>query len=372
MIIKAMPVLHARTYNIDFRTGKLLIEPESFSNYDSECLYQIAVESTRQREMAPTCGRFVVYGAGTYSVVGRTVRFSDLYSSCNKEPKFCTVDHKEGGRTAYGFVGLMISTGSVEKPFALSDELILDVYERCIEKRWNETDGDEGALETKKMGYLELDVSPLSEQPSYEPLLRNSDKPVILEDSEDSRKQIVYSAMLQAFSGKKVSLCTSVARLDGNVFKVTTCKNAASKSKMVSDAIEQIESVHFNSKSLQRAHDRNDDRKGNDSFGKGRMQVALPNKAVEIPRRKREQSLNDLLSSTTAPNDDGESFQKSYKKNQTNVTDTGLILGTVFGITFVVVEIAKNTSPILLAITSAFTIVVGGFEAKRIIDKFKM
>ena len=107
MTMKVMPVVHARTFNLDFKTGKLLVAPDAFTEDDSLLIYNIAKESTRQREMAPIFGRYVIYGNKSYAVVGRTVRFLDLYTACGREPKYCHVD-KENGRTAYGFVGLMI------------------------------------------------------------------------------------------------------------------------------------------------------------------------------------------------------------------------------------------------------------------------
>lgn len=345
MILSAMPVLHARTYNIDFRTGKLLIEPEAFSPSDSATIYKVATESTRRRELAPPCGRYVIYGSGPYSVVGRTVRFSDLYSRCGKEAKYIKVD-KDNGRLAYGFVGLMIKTRSQKDPFILSDELILDIYERCIEKRWEETENDENAYDTMKVGFMDFDVQTKATVGDYEPLIEQSSGLIILEDTDDLREQIVYSAMSQVFKGQSLSLCTSVAMFDKDIFSVVTCKDAASKIQEIDKAINQI------------SHD--------GMQGSDQRAVYSRTHTVKV------KSLDNLLSETEVPDDAGSGFQKKNTGNvQGTILDKGIILGTILGITFVVVEIVKNSSPVLIALTSAATVVLAGVEAKRIIEKFK-
>jgi len=369
MLLKAMPVLHARTYNIDFRTGKLLIEPETFSPSDSDTIYKLATESTRRRELAPSCGRFVIYGSRSYSVVGRTVRFSDLYGRCGKEPKYIKVD-KDDGRLAYGFVGLMIKTGSQNEPIDLSDELILDIYERCIEKRWEETENDEHAYDTMKIGFMDFDVQPKSIALNYKPILEQSSRPIILEDNDDLREQIVYSAMSQAFAGNTISLCTSVSVFNKDIFSIITCKDAASKIQEITKAIEQIptDSLRESEHSQVYSAPRNSKNSGSKTLaGKGKIE-----KPFGMDKQTRVRSLDDLLSETEVPdNNYGNLQKKNSGTEQGSIFDKGIILGTILGITFIVVEIAKNSNPILIALTSTATVVLAGIEAKRVIEKFK-
>ena len=362
MTIKVMPVVHARTFHLDFKTGKLLVAPDSFTEDDSLMIYNIAKESTRQREMAPIFGRYVIYGNKSYAVVGRTVRFLDLYTACGREPKYCHVD-KENGRTAYGFVGLMIPKGTITEPFVFSDNLLLDVYEQCIEDRWNEVVGEINAYETKKMGFFDVEVELMPVQPDYAPLLSQTVSPIILEDSDELREQIIYNAMRKALNGESISLCTSVTALDGNIFSIITCKNASFTAKEVAKAIECIE------------HDPVDSRQ---TAKNSHVQIRCgayerpPKKAEPTVTRRSEQSLDDILSTTTIPNESEESFQTRFsKKNQDNFIEKGLILGTVLGITFIVIELVRHASPLLIAVTGTYTVVVGGIEAKRIIEKFK-
>ena len=369
MLLKAMPVLHARTYNIDFRTGKLLIEPESFSHSDSDTIYKIATESTRRRELAPSCGRFVIYGSRAYSVVGRTVRFSDLYTRCGKEPKYIKVD-KDDGRLAYGFVGLMIKTGSQNEPIDLSDELILDIYERCIEKRWEETENSEHAYDTMKIGFMDFEVQPKSIAVNYSPIIEQSSHPIILEDNEDSREQIVYSAMSQAFAGNAVSLCTSVSVFNNDIFSMITCKDAASKVQELTKAIDRISTDSLREPQHSQVYSAPCNSKNFDSktmTGKGKTE-----KPFGMNKQNKVKSLDDLLNETQVPdNDDGNSQKKNTGKDQGSVFDKGMILGTILGITFIVVELTKNSNPILIALTSTATVVLAGIEAKRVIEKFK-
>ena len=362
--IKVMPVVHARTFNLDFKTGKLLVAPDAFTEDDSLLIYNIAKESTRQREMAPIFGRYVIYGNKSYAVVGRTVRFLDLYTACGREPKYCHVD-KENGRTAYGFVGLMIHKGTITEPFVFSDDLLLNVYEQCIEDLWNEVAGEINAYETKKMGFIDVEVESMSAQPDYAPLLSQTVSPIILEDSDDQtvspiiledsdelREQIIYNAMRKALNGESISLCTSVSALDGNTFSIITCKNASFKAKEVAKAIECIEHGHV------QTHRGDYERP--------------PKKDIPAVERRSEQSWDDILSATTISNEGEKPFQPRFqKKNHDNFIEKGLVLGTVLGITFIVIELACHASPILIAVTGVYTVVVGGIEAKRIIDKFK-
>ena len=363
MTIKVMPVVHARTFNLDFKTGKLLVAPDAFTEDDSLLIYNIAKESTRQREMAPIFGRYVIYGNKSYAVVGRTVRFLDLYTACGREPKYCHVD-KENGRTAYGFVGLMIPKETITEPFVFSDNLLLDVYEQCIEDRWNEVAGEINAYETKKMGFIDVEVELMPVQPDYAPLLSQTVSPIILEDSDELREQIIYHAMRKALNGESISLCTSVSALDGNTFSIITCKNASFKAKEVAEAIECIEHDQVDSKqTAKKSHVQT--RRG--AYERPPLSQDIP--AVE---RRSEQSWDDILSATTISNEGEKPFQPRFqKKNHDNFIEKGLVLGTVLGITFIVIELACHASPILIAVTGVYTVVVGGIEAKRIIDKFK-
>ena len=362
MTMKVMPVVHARTFNLDFKTGKLLVAPDAFTEDDSLLIYNIAKESTRQREMAPIFGRYVIYGNESYAVVGRTVRFLDLYTACGREPKYCHVD-KENGRTAYGFVGLMIPKETKTEPFVFSDDLLLDVYEQCIEDRWNEVAGETNAYETKKMGFIDVEVKPMTPQPDYPPLLSQTVSPIILEDSDELREQIIYHAMRKALNGESISLCTSVSALDGNTFSIITCKNASFKAKEVAKAIECIEHDQVDSKQTAK--------KSHVQTHRGDYERP-PKKDIPAVERRSEQSWDDILSATTISNEGVKPFQPCFqKKNHDNFIEKGLVLGTVLGITFIVIELACHASPILIAVTGVYTVVVGGIEAKRIIDKFK-
>ena len=50
MTMKVMPVVHARTFNLDFKTGKLLVAPDAFTEDDSLLIYNIAKERNIELE----------------------------------------------------------------------------------------------------------------------------------------------------------------------------------------------------------------------------------------------------------------------------------------------------------------------------------
>ena len=365
MQISVMPVLHARTFNIDFRSGKLLVEPEKFTETDSMQVYNIAKESTRQLEMAPEYGRYIVFGAGAYAVIGRTVRFIDLYTACKRTPKFSYVD-KEDGRPAYGFVGIMIPLGTISDPFYISDDLILYVYEHCIRDRWDENIDDQNAFATKKMGLFDIDVKEMPCQPDCSSLIMDASIPTILEDSDELREQILFNVMKSALNGERVSLCTSVSTIDENVFSIVTCKNVVFKSKEVAEAIERIEGYQGEAKPTKNKYN------------------SSPQNTKTIYRSK-EKSLDDILEMTGTPGEDDDKHGLLPKKNREYIqqrkecnsknggrgaSEKAMILGTVLGITFIIIEVAYSASPLLMAVTGTYTIIIGGIAAKRIIDRF--
>ena len=241
------------------------------------------------------------------------------------------------------------------------------VYEQCIEDRWNEVAGEINAYETKKMGFIDVEVEPMPVKPDYAPLLSQTVSPIILEDSDELREQIIYNAMRKALNGESISLCTSVSALDGNTFSIITCKNASFKAKEVAEAIECIEHNQVDSGQTAKKSHVQTFRDAYEKLFKKASSQDIP--AVE---RRSEQSMDDILSTTTIPNESEKTPQpRSQKKNHDNFIEKGLILGTVLGITFIVIELACHASPLLIAVTGVYTVVIGGIEAKRIIDKFK-
>ena len=58
------------------------------------------------------------------------------------------------------------------------------------------------------------------------------------------------------------------------------------------------------------------------------------------------------------------------KSGEIGASEKAMILGTVLGITFIIIEVAYSASPLLMAVTGTCTIIIGGIAAKRIIDRF--
>lgn len=231
MIVKGIPILHARTYNIDFRTGKLLTCPKPFDEGEATFCHRVAQDSTIFYELSPPEGRTVVYGNGKYLIVGKTVVFKDLYKRCGLPPKYVRVDNPKG-RFAYGFAGAAFAIKDISEPFEFPDKTILKIYEHCIAARWDETIGSSGVRESTLSVPIELEVEKLTcKDRNMDARLQERGAKIAIEDTAENRKNVIYCVQQRVFKGEKISLCTSLATekaITESCFDVVTCKGAAS------------------------------------------------------------------------------------------------------------------------------------------------
>ena len=229
MIVKGMPILHARTYNVDFRTGKLLVCPKSFTESEAEFCHRVAQDSTIFFELAPKEGRTVVYGNGKYLIVGKTVVFEDLYKSCGLTSKYVRVDKPEG-RFAYGFVGVACAIKDISEPFDISEKTILKIYEHYIADRWDETYGSTGFHESTLSAPIEIEVETLTCQDrSMDSRLQKRNAKIAIEDTAENRSNVIYCVQHRVLKGEKIALCTSFETeraIKESCFDVVTCKGA--------------------------------------------------------------------------------------------------------------------------------------------------
>lgn len=231
MIIKGSPILHARTYNIDFRTGKLLVCPRFFDKSEAKFCHRVAKDSTIFFELAPLEGRTVVYGNGKYLIVGKTVVFDDLYKRCGLPAKYIRVDNPNG-RLAYGFVGAAFALKDISAPFEFPEKTILKIYEHCIADRWDETEGSSGARESTLSDPIELEVEELKHTDrDMTNLLKDIGRKLAIEDTPENCDNIICYVEQHARHGKKISLCTSLdttKAIGESCFDIVTCRGAQS------------------------------------------------------------------------------------------------------------------------------------------------
>ena len=396
MKIKCMPVLHARTYNVDFRS-RLLVRPEIFNDEEARLVYQMAADSTQQRELAPADGRHLIYGNGRVAVVGKMVSFRDLYQSCQREEKYVHLDH-ENGRLAYGFVGIAVPVGTVAKAFELPDSILLDLYEYAVQDRWNESPGEPGCFESKLSVPMELDVPEyeISGGHFMEEQLRSRTQKLILEDAPALRNKLLQYVLERALKGERISLCTSLSTekaVRESMFEIVTCKNSAA---VISALMRRSAQATENPEKMESSMADNGTMLWGSDNGRGRRNGGQadrrPKSLVDSAKqRKRVKSLDDLLAQEEVP-DMGERFRSqafvSKEKEKVNTqshnnpnksgfsknwgdTDTGLILGTILGVTFIAAEAAAGAAPAVIAVTGICTVIIVGAEAKRIINKLR-
>ena len=89
----AAPIIHARTKDIDFRSGLLTI-PEHFNNSDVQWARKYILDSTRYFELAGEDGRWTAFCNEDVVVTGVSIYIENLYKKCNRQPCYAQVDGK--------------------------------------------------------------------------------------------------------------------------------------------------------------------------------------------------------------------------------------------------------------------------------------
>lgn len=219
MDIKAFPIIHARTYNIDFRTGKFLVCPKNFSLEDTKYFHRIVQDSTKFFELAPPEGRTVVCSNGKVIVVGKTIIFSELYEQCKETPKYVRVDN-EDGRSAYGFIGVSLDLKSVKSPLMISNKSLLKIYEHYMKLRWEETYDSPDYAKSTSSEPFDVTMETLSIDKYHIDTKTN-----VVEDTVENRKEIIHYVFSRALKGENVSLCTSLDPTLDTCFNYFTYKN---------------------------------------------------------------------------------------------------------------------------------------------------
>lgn len=414
MKIKGYPILHARTYNVDFRSRLLVSPPDSFfSERDSEFCYKLASDSTRFRELAPKEGRIVIYGNGSACVIGKMAVFSDLYSICNLPPKYIHVD-RENGRLAYGFVGIAFELKDIDRPVILSDRTLLKIYEKCIERRWEETYEAENVFESSISDFVELDMDVMELPPNdrgIEQALKYRRTKLAIDDTEENRNSLIYYAIKSIAGRENLAICTSLysrKALEESNFDVATCEDASVSISEIVDNSDECHTLASKQNKSQFSKAEQSRRKFLDDltppkneeticFGKSELLGGISN-AIEdfvnkasrqkgCPQKKEEKELSfkEMIEQNSVPDDEWKGFHTSFprfgkkesknsnnrmSKSENDYKGAGLLLGTVMGVSFIAIEISKKASTAVLAITGTCTVLLGTAAAKHILKKY--
>lgn len=145
MQLPTAPIIHARTKDVDFRAN-LLVVPHDFTPQDVQWARKYIVDSTRYFEMAGSDGRRVVFSNASFVVSGVSIRISDLYRLCGKQPQYDKVD---GNRTNYAFIGFVFPRNQIQNPFDISHCVYLDTFEKYMALRWSDSNSPEALMHTR-------------------------------------------------------------------------------------------------------------------------------------------------------------------------------------------------------------------------------
>lgn len=140
------PVIHGRTYRVDFRPQMMAI-PTWFTEDHIEMVRPFVLASTRSAETIPAGCRWLFVKTDSYQVVGVTCMASDVSADMTHDRP----DPRSGGagRPLYTFLGWATCDLSAEPP-----PMELDYYQQLYEfirKRWDTAPPDDVAEKVSAM-----------------------------------------------------------------------------------------------------------------------------------------------------------------------------------------------------------------------------
>lgn len=335
----AAPIIHARTKDVDFRSGLLTI-PEHFKSSDVQWARKYILDSTRYFELAGENGRWTAFCNENVVVTGVSIYIENLYKKCNRQPCYAQVD---GRRKNYAFIGFVIQKSDITEAFDVPYSMLLEQYEKYMELRWEDSlDDTSNSLSATRAEYQSVNF-PTAGDVSNALKLYDRQKKTVLDLGVDSLESILARLMLIMKDECNLSFCSDMPNATSVIesqFQIVTSKNAYG----IINTIQKREE----SRQTQRQEE----------F------AGMGNKPVNGKRKSDAAQISEMMEAQTA-NSNRHSRENSVS---INYKDIGLVLGTAAGVVFII--ISKGSSPIVLAISSVFTIILGGAEAVRIIRKF--
>lgn len=347
--LRAAPLIHARTKYIDFRS-KFITVPENFSNEKIQWAQKYIYNSTRYMEYIDTSWRELIVSNGEECLVGITIDIPTLFSKCGEVPE-CTEDTNK--RSVYGFIGLVFNRE--ENPdiplFTIPFHIYLDLYKQCVCPRWEENLHNAEWQEPSRMAYniFELPEKSLYDHESLEETVRcNNEKGCsILESSLNDNQEVFTWVLYNILNKKPWAFCSNMPNIKSiteSYFNIVTTAHSESILAYLRSNTGSL----FSQPEL---------------FNEGKQLKeisSIPKKAVK--HENQSQKLKALWEKTALDT-------KQVEKNILGMGDTGIVLGIISGITYILVKGTGN--PIIFALIGASTIVLTGIEAIRIKKEFE-
>ncbi|MDE5696718.1 MAG: hypothetical protein K2I96_04780 [Lachnospiraceae bacterium] len=333
------PIIHARTKDVDFRSGLLTI-PENFKDSDVQWARKYILDSTRYFELAGEDGRWTAFCNKDVVVTGVSIYIENLYKKCNRRPCYAQVD---GRRKNYAFIGFVIQKSDITEAFDVPYSMLLEQYEKYMELRWDDSiDDTSNSLLATRAKYQSV-YFPTAEGVSNVLRLYDQQKKTVLDLGVDSLESILARLMLIMKDECNLSFCSDMPNATSVIesqFQIVTSRNA-----------------HGIISTIQKRAESQQTRRQEEFTG-------MENKPVYGKKKSDAVKISEMMESQTA----NSNRQSRENKISVDYKDIGLVLGTAAGVVFII--ISKGSSPIILAISNMFTIILGGAEAVRIIRKF--
>lgn len=243
------PLIHARTKNNDFPSS-LLVVPKDFSDQDIKWARKYITQSTRYFELSEKIGRRVLFSNQRTVISGLSIRIQDLYTICNRTPKFDKVD---GNRTNYAFIGLAIPKSEITYAFDIPYSIFLDHYEKYMEACWD-IPYTEGGLIALKADYVN-EILPTAKEVCDIPSITTIKTKCVLDINYASLESMCARITQMMLETDYLGFCSDIPNANSVIesdFSIVTAKHAQS----ILDALEREQNKKKSSESNKAAGNR--------------------------------------------------------------------------------------------------------------------
>lgn len=394
--VKCWPLLYARTLNVDFNSKYFLRMPDFFSSVEEDSFFDFICHATKRSEMVRRRERVIVIGNSRHTVLGRVVDFHWLAKRVLgeeevKQHRYLRVDNEKTGRSAWGFIGVVVKAGSGIEPFEISDKNFLDLYENTIKGCWDNKRFDiDGRRVSESMNLNVKTIELNGEQNAIAEEFTSAmdmksggnlrDTTRFEKNDENHNLAAIYYAFKRAMGGEKISLCTELPYLDTK-YDIVTCEDPA---RMVANlAKKKIDEQRLSSSQGFRYDVRKNEvsllERLRESFKKGGRELVdriLPNfpnflsdSSKNIPNMESSDTWQGNKRYCYDVNDLSKVYSAPKSKKNFEIGDAVMTCVAAGGAVITAVAISCKANLFLIGLSGAFTVVVTAAEALRILEK---
>jgi len=224
-ITEFSPLIHSKTFKVDFRENFLVV-PEDFSMNKISWAKKYVLSSTSYMEYLQDDIRKVIFSDGEHCVIGITCYLRSLSSLCNEEIKEI---RDSANRPVFAFLGFVskITKESEVKIYNIPIRNYFDLYKQFVIPRWLESVAHDPVKEIYR------EVSTISIKDNLNKGIPTT--PVKLDGYEIFgcdpfiEGQLISSTLSDVTLGRSVSLCTNMANIKmikDSDFQKVTCPDA--------------------------------------------------------------------------------------------------------------------------------------------------